>query len=481
MAREPESITAQRRALGRHLALFRQEAGLTQSQLAQQLPCDRTLVSHLERGRSRATEAEWAVLDRCCGAGGALTAAYHELEATVLEHERQARDTRLAQLRQRTGLRASAAVGVVDSATTEASAPDWDLDAVTQTMDSVTHADLSATQQQTRQAVPLAGSALTEILQGWLKPLGPKARVASGDAFTPPAVDAIEQLVAQLHDLARQNDGVLARKAVIAQLSELARLLREAPSGPLTIRVTVAAARLAQTAATMSWDARAHRAAQQYYLMAVQLAKLANDDALAAIAFAALGRQCFDLNRPDDGLEAVQLAQYGTRRTATPRLRAMLSTREAWAYALRGEVQAFYRAAGLAQDYFSETVQAEPCHWVRSFDLAELHGVLGARYRDLARHDPKHARIAQQHIQRAITLRDVHRVRNRAFDSIGLARAHLLAREPERAGAAISSALSVAGPWVPGRVGLKLADFYREAAPYTSVPAVREACKPSET
>jgi hypothetical protein len=185
---------------------------------------------------------------------------------------------------------------------------------------------------------------------------------------------------------ARHSNGMLARKAIVAQLSELGDRLRDAPSGPMTTRVTLTAAQLAQTAASMSWDAGVHHAAQRYYVLSVRLAKAARDDALAAVVLAALARQCYDLKRPADGLEVVQLAQYGTRRSATPRMRAMLFTREAWAYAQRGELQEFHRASGLAQEYYAEADETEPCRWVRNFDLAELHGVIGARLRDLAYH-----------------------------------------------------------------------------------------------
>lgn len=350
----------------------------------------------------------------------------------------------------------------------------WDRDAVTHAVDTITRDDLASTRRQALAAAALAGAALTQPLQRWLSPLGDSTQPATGTAFTSPEVEAIETLVTQLHDLGRQSNGVLARKAVVAQLSELSERLRDAPSGPLTTRVMVSTARLAETAASMSWDAGAHRAAQQYYLLAVQLAKVAGDEALAAVALAALGRQCYDLSRPGDGLEVVQLAQYGTRCSATPRLRAMLSTREAWAYAQRGEVQAFHRATGLAQDFYAEATDPEPCRWVRSFDLAELHGVIGARFRDLARHEPKQAHHAQDHINQALALRDPSRLRNRAFDLIGLARAHLIAREPEQASAVIGEALPIARKWAPGRVGVKLADFHREAEPFAALPIVRD-------
>jgi hypothetical protein len=225
----------------------------------------------------------------------------------------------------------------------------------------------------------------------------------------------------------------------------------------------------------MAWDAGEHPTAQRYFVLAAQLAHAAGDDELAAVALASLARQCFDLGRPGDGLSVVQLAQYGTRRTATPRLRAVLATREAWAYALRGEPRAFRRAVGLAEDYHAEGTRDIDARTpsTRSLDAAELAGVIGARYRDLARYDPKHAIAAQEYIERALTLRDPSRTRNRTFDLIGLARTHLISRQPDRAAELIEAALPLAGAWVSGRVGAKLRDFHREAAPFRTTPAVR--------
>ncbi|HEX3782091.1 MAG TPA: helix-turn-helix domain-containing protein [Pseudonocardiaceae bacterium] len=370
------------------------------------------------------------------------------------------------------------ALGFTDSDVTASATgtmSSWNRGAVAAAVERVTGEDLAVTRRQAVGVAALTGAALTEPLQRWLDPLPEIPTPGAGRAHTAPEVDALEALVVQLRGWANAGNGVLARKAVIGQLAESAERLREVPSGPLTTRAMVATARLADVAASMSWDAGAHRAAQKYYALAVQLAKVAGEGTLAAVVLAALGRQCYDLNRPDDGLEIVQLAQFGTRRIAAPRLRAMLATREAWAYAQRGQVQAFHRAVGLAQDHFTEIAKTEPRQWVDNFDQAELHGVIGARFRDLALHDPAQARHAQDHIGRALELRAPSRVRNRVFDLIGLARAALIARDLEQASALINQALPLAHRWADGRVGVKLADFHREAERFATVPAVRDA------
>ncbi len=81
MAREPEPIAELRRALGSQLATFRLAAELTQGQLAKVVICDRTAIVHIEKGRARADECFWRIVDEACGAGGVLLAAYMKLEA----------------------------------------------------------------------------------------------------------------------------------------------------------------------------------------------------------------------------------------------------------------------------------------------------------------------------------------------------------------------------------------------------------------
>jgi transcriptional regulator with XRE-family HTH domain len=53
MARDPEEVAATQRALGELLAAFRQAADLTQADVARVAICDRTMVAHVEKSRSR--------------------------------------------------------------------------------------------------------------------------------------------------------------------------------------------------------------------------------------------------------------------------------------------------------------------------------------------------------------------------------------------------------------------------------------------
>lgn len=152
---------------------------------------------------------------------------------------------------------------------------------------------------------------------------------------------------------------------------------------------------------------------------------------------------------PGTVLEIVQLAQYGSRKTATALLRAMLATREAWGYAQLGEAQSFARAVGLAEEYFSDGLSDGDPRAVHGFDAAELAGTIGGRYRDLARHEPRWARKAHD-------------------------RTHLITADPKYACELVHQAIPLGRPWVNGRVGTKLREFHQEASQYAGIPVVRD-------
>lgn len=233
-----------------------------------------------------------------------------------------------------------------------------------------------------------------------------------------------------------------------------------------------AAAELAKIAGAMAFDGGHHRSAQQLYITAARLAKAGGSASFGAVALAALARQSFDLGVADDGLQIVQLAQRGTRAVATPRLRAMLATREAWAYAQLGDAYRFRQCVEQAENAHEESARADEPRWLRGFDAAELNGTIGARYRDLARHDRRQVAGAVVHLSRALDLRDARRARNRAFDLVSLGRAHLLADAPDAAASSVAKALPHVDRRRPGRLGRKLADWYVESAPFATVAPV---------
>ncbi|MGH3841645.1 MAG: hypothetical protein ACRDS0_09415 [Pseudonocardiaceae bacterium] len=204
------------------------------------------------------------------------------------------------------------------------------------------------------------------------------------------------------------------------------------------------------------------------------MAYVARDSGYAALSLADLARQSLDLERPQDALELAQLAQYGSRNSGAAKLDTFLLTREAWAFVHLNRAREFRRAAGQAVDLFAESDDVSCPAWLESFDEAELFGVIGARYRDLASADPRHAPLAEQYIQRALLVRAPNRIRSRTFDLIGLARTYLVMAEPEQGCLVARQAVEINGERLHGRPKRKLQEFRHELLPYRNTQASRE-------
>jgi hypothetical protein len=357
--------------------------------------------------------------------------------------------------------------------TPSADAP-WSVGTIVTDATAATEWDLINRRDALTGAAVIGGAGLLAPLAPWLEPLAEGALTARRGAFAVAEVEAVEHVVETFRSWRSAGAG-LGRTAVVGQLSDVAERLHEAPADALTMRVFLASAELAKIAGSMAFDAGLPQVATRHYVMSVRMAKAGDCPSFGAVALAALARQSFDLGSADDGLEVVALAQRGTRDSATPALRAMLSTRQAWGHAMRGEVYAFQRAADDAEHAHAGVDPGTEPRWLDGLDGAELAGVLGARYRDLARHDRRQAKHAVTYIGRALALRDPARSRNRAFDLVSLARVYLITGEHNESAAVVREALPLVDPQRPGRLARKLIDWHREAAPYTSLPDVQEA------
>lgn len=328
----------------------------------------------------------------------------------------------------------------------------------------------------------VVGTALTETLERWLVPLRKPVTRQSGV----PEETELERIEAGVAALRHWDDRWrlgISRKAVVAQLSEVADMAGEIRSAAIQPRLFLAMAELSRIAAAMSYDEGDHPSAQKYYTLSLRAAHQAGPDyeLYGVGVLADMARQMLDLHRPQDALEISRLALDGARtRKAPPAMMSMLYTREGWAYARMGRVQAYRRTVAQAEEML-ENDTAEPLpEWVRTIDRAELSGVVGARYRDLAQNqdDPaakrKNAEEALHYITQALELRPPTRRRNQAFDLIGLGRTYLLLNEPVEAANAVCNAVAVAGGLRSGRVRRRLQDWYREAEPFRREPVVAE-------
>ncbi|WP_369273660.1 hypothetical protein AB5J55_30270 [Streptomyces sp. R11] len=304
-----------------------------------------------------------------------------------------------------------------------------------------------------------AGPALIEPMQRWLVPAPSAPRQESRPVpasrargrLSKPELDLLESTTVMFRQWDAQCGGGLRRKAVVGQLHEVTDLLQEPQPEATTRKLFKVAAELAELAGWMSYDVGLQPTAQKYFVLALHAAKEAGDRPLGSYILSSMSRQMIHLGRPDDALELIHLAQYGSRDCASPRTQSMLYAMEARAYANMGRPGKCKRAVRMAEDTFSESDEwDEPDpDWIRFFSEAELYGENSHSYRDLAYvagRSPTYASLAEPVMQQAVDLfaKDGEHQRSYALNLIGMATVHLLRREPEQSTVYAEHAMQVA-------------------------------------
>jgi hypothetical protein len=335
--------------------------------------------------------------------------------------------------------------------------------------------------EATRAIATLAvGAPLIECVEQWLTPKRERPVPSPLGNIGMEEIERIEQAAHLFREWDDHFGGGLRRKAVLGQLNEVADLLRDSHPADLARRLFQVMAHLAETAAMMSWDSGMQATAQRYYILALRACKEAGDHVFGANILASMARQLLYMDYPADALELIRFAEDGTRGRAPGAMCSMLRTREAWAYAKLGRVQAFRRATGEAEEALADADRAGDPYWIRYFDEAELAGVTGGRLLDLAqehRDQPVYAREAEALIGRALTLRRPESMRSFSLDQVGLAQTYFLQRELEQAVSAGHKAIDLAGQTQSDRVRVQLADLYQLAVAHQREPGVRDLTK----
>ncbi|GGV32268.1 transcriptional repressor NsdA [Streptomyces griseoflavus] len=308
-----------------------------------------------------------------------------------------------------------------------------------------------------------AGPSLIEPMQRWLVPnqpaplprtepdQAPSAARARG-RLSKPELDLLETTTVMFRQWDAQCGGGLRRKAVVGQLHEVTDLLQEPQPETASRRLFKVAAELAELAGWMSYDVGLQPTAQKYFVLALHAAKEAGDRPLGSYVLSSMSRQMIHLGRPEDALELIHLAQYGSRDCASPRTQSMLYAMEARAYANMGQPGRCKRAVRMAEDTFAEAGEwDEPDpDWIRFFSEAELHAENSHSYRDLAYvagRSPTYASLAEPLMRRAVELfgqEGGEHQRSYALNLIGMATVHLLQREPEQSAMLATEAIKAA-------------------------------------
>jgi hypothetical protein len=325
----------------------------------------------------------------------------------------------------------------------------------------------------------LGGHDLLSIVQAWtatsadnssIKIRRGRKRIGDQD------IAQIRAVTEAFRSLDNAYGGGLTREAVIGQLISTASLAEDTTyTEDVGRKLITRIGDLATVAGWMSHDVSMHSAAQRYFLLALQAAKEADDPNLGAHVLSCMARQAGHLGRPQDALELIHLARYGARHTATPTVSALLHSLEARYYAVMGRLKDFDRAVGQAEVAFADRDPAHDPSWAAYFDTSEYYATLGICHQIAARTSaPGQARRAIDMICHALACRDPSRVRSRAFDHLGLARAYLAAGELESAETAGTMALELTDKVSSARVRDRLHELLRETSPYASTSIIAD-------
>jgi hypothetical protein len=325
----------------------------------------------------------------------------------------------------------------------------------------------------------LGGQDLLSIVQSWTTAAADSSTVAvrqDRKRIGDQDVEQIRAVTEVFRSLDNAYGGGLTREAVIGQLISTVSLVEGTTyTEEVGRKLITEVGDLAAVAGWMCHDVSMHAAAQRYFLLALQAAKEANDPNLGAHVLSCMARQAGHLGRPGDALELIHLARYGARHTATPTVGALLHSLEARYYAMMGRLKDFDRAAGQAEAAFAERDPVHDPVWVAYFDTGEYYATLGMCHQIAARTSaPGQAARAIDLIERALACRGPSRVRSRAFDHLGLARAYLAAGELEPAGAAGTAALELTSKVSSARVRDRLRELLAETSPYSGAPVIAD-------
>ncbi|MFD5931043.1 helix-turn-helix domain-containing protein [Streptomyces sp. NPDC060333] len=289
-------------------------------------------------------------------------------------------------------------------------------------------------------------------------------------AGTNPSPSTLQALRSSIEDYWRRDDehgGETLRPAVVGQLRYVEGLLKDRRPTPIQHGLYGVAAELARLTGWTYFDARQYHQARAYFSEALQLAREIDDHPFMANVLACMSLQATYQDKPADALALVSAAQDQARAGTTPRVRAMLAMREAFAHAALGDRKATHTAISEAHSQFERIHEGDPDPaWVTYFDEPKLivdtgiaHGRLGE------------AAIAEPLIADALAREDPANQRGRAFHAFWLARTQLQRGKLDQACHTAIEALVPAAAVSSERVTGHLREFYEQLAPYREVPA----------
>lgn len=258
----------------------------------------------------------------------------------------------------------------------------------------------------------ITGPALANNVQGWLTafdqdPTMQKTNMAHTlGKLGAEDIDNLKQSARSLYESRLRYGGGPNRRIAIALLHEVTVAAQEKQTPKIQLALYNIMADLAETVAKMSWHEGLERNAQEYFQLALRAAHAGRNRLFGARVLYHFAWQMHHLGKPEDSLNLIKLAQRTIPDNTCAKVKCMLYTNEAWAYASLGKENDFHRTIALAQEtMLTAKNQSEPI-WSSFCNQAEITGMTGRGLRILASHKPnKYAEQASEFNHKAISQR----------------------------------------------------------------------------
>lgn len=284
------------------------------------------------------------------------------------------------------------------------------------------------------------------------------------DRISPADVAEIRRLTGMYRTWIYQHGADSQLQDGVSRLLERATsMLDRVPEQRIRLDLLDAAADCAGLAAYACRDLGQHEWAQRHYLLALQAAQAAGDQALAGHLVVRMAGHNIELVKPGEVLSYLEAASRTARSAFSDGELSNQHTIAAWANAQAGNTQDVNRETGLAEELFAAADRSSVPDWQAPHVAeAELYSLTGAGYTALARHDARYASEAIRRLTIALELRGAAGARNATLDRISLAEAHLLDHDLGQALDASGQALFLAEHSASRRIRKRLSELHAE-------------------
>jgi tetratricopeptide (TPR) repeat protein len=292
--------------------------------------------------------------------------------------------------------------------------------------------------------------------------------LAAGRSVSDHLISTVEHRVIQLR---RADDFVAGREShalVRRELAATTGLLEQAAcTQHQARRVLTVIGELAQLASWVAADAGMDTAALGYVRGGVLAARAACDAPLAANILSTLSYQLANSSDPRDAAVLARTAYAGGHRQATPRTRALLLERIAWADAKSGDLRGSEHALGQAGEAFAQGPRDNDPDWVYWLNQEEIDVMAGRCYTEL-----KQPGRAEPLLRRAIQCYDQTLVRENSLYLSWLAESYVQLGEIDEAAAVSRRALELGSHAGSARADNRVRHLARLLSRYKKAPSV---------